>query len=192
MACNGHTTPSTCATHANSCPAHGGAILPESPTVWTTSPLTTSTKFITVHHNELRNAIDDEMNRRGQTWPTDPGTKSTSDKILSDNIRQLRNGINAAKVWTWPSYMNDTETEVGDQIQKDQYNAMRDQVNVMETECICDCNYACTCQCNYACTCDCNYDCTCNCNYCTCNCNYCTCQCNYTCTCDCNYISDVK
>jgi hypothetical protein len=33
--------------------------------------------------------------------------------------------------------------------------------------------------------------CVCNCNYCTCNCNYCTCNCNYSCTCNCNY-SDIR
>jgi len=187
MACTGHTTPSSCEDHSNTCLSNVQGIYPESPTVWTTQPLTTSTKFITTHHNELRNAIDDELIRRSQSWPTDPGTVATTNIIESNHVRQLRNGVNAAKAWTWPSYLDDPDTEVGDLIQVDQYNAIRSQVNTMETECVCDCNYACTCQCNYNCTCDCNYACTCNCNYCTCNCNYCTCNCNYSCTCDCNY-----
>ena len=155
MACNGHT---------NSCPAHGGYLPGITPTNWSDDPLDDTITIKAIHHNELRSAIDSELTRRSQSWPSDPGNVTTDDTILSTHVRSLRDGINAARAWSWPSILDNANTEVGDSIQEDQYNALRDEVNVQEAECACDCNYACTCDCNY-CTCNCNYGCTCNCAY---------------------------
>ncbi len=200
--CTGHVATAICLAHSigpctthdntTTCTAHvalGDDALPGTSTTWTDDPLTTSIKIKEIHHNELRNAIDAELNRRSISWPSDPGLVNISTKVLSQHVRKLRDGIDAAQTWSYPSYINDSNTEIGDRVIKDQYNVLRSQINSCETGCTCDCNYGCTCQCNYACTCQCNYACTCQCNYaCTCQCNYaCTCQCNYACTCQCNY-----
>ena len=190
MACIGHVTGSACTSHVNSpCTGHTGSVPEGTPTVWTDVPLTTSIRIKAQHHNELRIAINTELAKRSHTWVHDPGAVNSTIKVLSTHVRDLRNGINAALAWTWPSILADVETEVGDKVLALQYNTLRDRVNYMETiPCSCNCNYTCTCLCNYACTCLCNYACTCNCNNCTCNCNYaCTCVCNYACTCVCNY-----
>jgi len=165
MACNGHT---------NSCPAHGSYAPAVSETSWTDDPVSTAIKIKAVHHNELRIAITAELSRWGSSWPSDPGAVTTSIKIQNEHVRKLRDGINAATAWSWPSQMADSELEDRDVIKASQYNAMRDRVNVIESTCACDCAYACTC----------------NCNYCTCNCNYCTCNCNYACTCNCAYSDE--
>jgi len=178
MACGGHT---------NSCPAHGGYIPGITPTTWSDDPLTTNS-IKAIYHNELRTAIAAELTRRSASWPADPGAVTTATNASSLHVRRLRDGINAATAWTWPSYLADTDTGTDDEIEAQQYNAMRDRVNVIEAICVCDCNYSCTCNCNYACTCQCNYACTCQCNY------ACTCNCNYACTCNCNYSakSDIR
>jgi len=189
MACTGHTNASSCGGHTNSCPAHGGYIAPVTPSTWTDPTITAGlTTVKTDHHNELRTAITNELTRRSNSWPTDPGAVNASSSIEYLHIRRLRDGIDAAKTWTWPSYLADDNTGSDDDIEAQQYTAMRSQVNSIEAECVCDCNYACTCNCNYACTCQCNYACTCNCNY------SCTCNCNYACTCNCNYSakSDIR
>ena len=211
MACSGHTNAAWCVAHdvgicpthnASICPTHNASICPThvaavctahapgtwvgTPTAWTDVPLSTSVGIKVQHHNELRTAINAELIRRSKAWVHDPGAVNTAISVLSSHIRDLRNGINSGLSWAWPATMNDAETEIGDSILALQYSTMRDRVNYMELECLCNCNYACTCLCNYACTCDCNV-CSCNCNYCTCACNYCTCNCNYNCTCNCNY-----
>ncbi len=149
-----------CTGHVNSCPTHVGYEPAVTPTVWTDPTLTQGEEVKSIHHNELRTAIIAELGRWGKTWPVDPLAVAIEDPVSYLHVRRLRDGINAATTWTWPSYLNDTETEIDDAILKDQYNGMRTRVNAIEATCACDCNYACTCNCNYACTCDCNYTCT--------------------------------
>jgi len=181
----------SCPAHTNDCPAHPGYVGPVPPTTWIDIPFGPGKVIKDYHHNELRVAIINELTRRSSIYAVYPRIVSTSDHPESDDVRRLRDAINGAKTWSWPSILDDEETEIGDSLVGEQYNIMMAKINEYEAECVCDCNYACTCQCNYACTCQCNYACTCQCNYsCTCQCNYsCTCQCNYACTCNCNYCT---
>jgi len=154
MACTGHV-----GTGDND----GNYIGPVTPTTWTDDPLTTSVIAKDTHHNELRTAIDDELTRWSQSWPADPGAVTTADKILSTHVRNLRDGILEAYPDSWPpSFLDDSNTGTDDILEAQQYNELRNQVNVIEAICACDCNYACTCDCNYACTCNCDYSCGCD------------------------------
>lgn len=153
------------------------------------------------NYTSLRTAINNERGRRGLNPVSFDSNLNVDEEELFNFVLELKNAINAIKVQSWTQeYINSSSIiTVRGQIQE-----LRDKINSLETDCLCNCNYCtcecnyCTCHCNYACTCVCNYDCTCQCNYactcncnykCTCQCNYCTCNCNYACTCQCNYCT---
>ena len=147
MACNSNT---------NSCPAHPGYIPGITPTTWTDDPLSSSITDKSIHHNQLRTAISAELTRRSKSWPVDPGAVSTATTISYLHPRRLRDGINAAKTWSYPAAVLDIVLASGVQIFASANTALRSQINIYEAECVCDCNY-CTCDCNHSCTCDCDY-----------------------------------
>lgn len=151
---------------------------------WTDKPLVSNiTSMKRDHFTELRNAVNAELARRNmpqKTW-------NTGAVIQEAQATELRNAINdaatigvtwqgsysigggqtknyfigcptdavVAKVWTDPVIKGIFAKAVHG-------NEMRDVVDLLSTQCPCNCNY-----------------CTCNCNYCTCNCNYCTCNCDH-------------
>ncbi len=120
------------------------------------------------HINELRTAINDEKARRGEVSETFTDTIAVGGVIKGLYVEELQATIEAMKSFTWvEAYTN----LAGSTIKDEYFTELRTNVNTVEAECLCDCNY-CTCDCNY-CTCNCNYGCTCNCNHsCTCNCAY--------------------
>ena len=210
IACTAHSVTTSCPGHVGGsdvCPTHTGRIDPVTPTVWTDPGLTTQFQIKAVHINELRTAILNEAGRRGEPGVPPPAV-SAGGVINNETILELRSAIaTLSPGWAYPGDLANSVLEDGDQIRDEPIVALRDRMNFLESECVCNCNYgcscqcdytctckcnyACTCQCNYACTCQCNYACTCNCNYpCTCDCNYCTCDCDYNCTCDCNYSDE--
>jgi hypothetical protein len=174
MACTGHSnTPNGVACT--------GYVAPVSAVSWT-DPVPQSVAITAAQFSQLRTAVLQELTRRSTSYVIP--TVSINVVIHANEWREVRNGINACKAWTFPSTVDNTALAVGANIQADSIVALRSKVNTLKAECVCNCNYACTCNCNYPCTCDCNYSCTCNCNY------PCTCNCNYTCTCDCNYSDE--
>ena len=181
-----------CTGHCNQCAAHPGYVGPGTATVWTDDPLESGIFIKDYHWDELRDAIDAETTRRSEVWsPSDPGNVDVGDKYnqggSGDGWRDLRDQVSYLDTGTtdgWrPSDVDDSTILTGENIFSAAPQTIRDRLNVLEEECVCDCNYSCTCDCNY---------CTCDCNYCTCNCNYCTCNCNYPCTCNCAYASDER
>lgn len=115
-------------------------------------------------HNELRNAVVNEIARRRRNYSNaNAQGVGSGDIINNERLKTLRNEIAALASWSLPSVVTDANMEDGDYIQAEQYQALRDRLNVISNDCVCNCNY-CTCNCNY-CTCNCNYSCTCNCNY---------------------------
>lgn len=168
MACSG--------IHCNQCPDHPNYIGPVTPTVWTDDPVDTNDQVKAVHFNELRNAIIAENTRRSKTWAVgsgDPGSVDGDDNILDGTgvehgWRDLRDQISyldcgTASCWR-PAGVTNVQIADGAEVLATSMNTMRDRVNVLEAECVCNCAYSCTCDCDY-CTCDCNHACTCNCNY---------------------------
>ncbi len=141
---------------------------------WTDPTLSNSILIKEVHFTQLQTAITNEYTRRGLTatfsYPVANETYVSHNTTLEDY-----NLINPLGSFTWTSGVNNVTT--GSLVLASEVTELRNNINIAQQACICNCNY-CTCNCNY---------CTCNCNYCTCNCNYCTCNCNYTCTCNCNY-----
>jgi hypothetical protein len=161
MACGGHT---------NSCPAHPGYDPPLSPVSWPDDGLGTDIYVKGFDHfYYLVYYINYELNRRGVAKPDgwwDPysdGNKDTDDIIYSSDYMMLRAGLDACDAWS-PTWATTQYMSAGASILDESTNEMRDQVDILRAECLCNCNYACTCNCNY-CTCNCNYSCTCNCNY---------------------------
>ena len=158
-----------CHSHCNQCALHPGYIGPVTPTSWTNDPVDTDIRVKDNHFNELRTAIQDELDRRSLTEQTtypDPGAVDTDDTIYNEHYRYIRNQIYKCGGYSIP-FTGDVANEVisaGQPILADTTNDMRDNTNTLEAVCICDCNYSCTCNCNY-CTCQCNYSCTCNCAY---------------------------
>jgi len=151
---------------------------------WTDSPLLPGTVVKAQHITELQNQINLEYKRRSKPTYSFPSLGSI---VKYSDVYQLYNAI--SQISTSLQWHENFATPLTGQVIKAvNIEDLRDNINYLQTQCICNCNY-CTCNCNYACTCNCNYACTCNCNYaCTCNCNYaCTCNCNYACTCNCNY-----
>jgi len=155
-------------------------------TTWTAPSVLTNAKVVKEYINELRTAINREINRRiGTIYDFSTAISGTS--ILAEDVSNIRSVIdnrfikytttgepNGLKTFTWTYVLPSVSSAVvGNNIVEE----VRNKINEAETDCLCNCNY-CTCNCNY---------CTCNCNYCTCNCNYCTCNCNHACTCNCNY-----
>lgn len=158
----------SCHSHCNQCALHPGYIGPVTPTSWTNDPVDTGIRVKDDHFNELRSAIQDELDRRSlaeQTTYPDPGAVNTDDTIYYQHYRYVRNQIIKASGYTWdPDSVDSTVLNAGEHILAESTNDMRDETNVLEAVCICNCNYSCTCNCNY-CTCQCNYACTCQCNY---------------------------
>ena len=157
-----------CTGHCNQCITHPGYIGPETPTEWTDNPVDTNDEVKSLHFNELRSSIQEELIRRSLEQDTtydDPGDVDTNDLVYKNNYRYIRNQISKASSYTWfPSTVTDIVLSAGQPILADSTNDMRDETNILEASCVCDCNYSCTCNCNY-CTCDCNHACQCNCNY---------------------------
>lgn len=192
-ACTTHNADHACTAHATTaCASHVGVVSGGEASIWTDPVLSTNVKIKSIHHNELKTAIDAELARRGLPFFT-TGLVSQAYKAHGGHVQVLRDELKKAAdqegPWTPPDELSDENLGTDDKVKTTQFTALRSKTNSLETNCACNCDYACTCQCNYACTCNCNYACTCQCNYaCTCLCNYaCTCQCNYTCTCNCNY-----
>ena len=174
---------------------------PNNKTQWTDEPLQKhETRIKALHINELRNAINRERQRRGLSswnWSESVSSGTIIKTIHVKEIYKATKDTDTHHILTWTIDYDHFTTDT--KILADHIEELRKNINQLEVECICDCNYCtcdcnyCTCNCNYCtcncnyCTCDCNYACTCDCNYCTCNCNYCTCNCNYACTCNCNY-----
>ena len=162
MSCHGHT---------NSCPSHPGYDPPLSPVSWQDDPLDTNDEVEAYYHfYYLAWYIDYELNRRGDTpftgWfdPISDASFDTDDIIYGSDYWLLSRGINdAANGWT-PTYATEASFQPGEDITFNAFTEMRDKLNDLRQECLCNCNYSCTCNCNY-CTCNCNYACTCNCNY---------------------------
>ena len=175
-----------CTGHCNQCAAHPGYVGPATPVTWTDDPLTSDTLIKEIHWDQLRDEIDAETTRRSETWAIgdgDPGNVNAGDKYyqggtgLPDGWRELRNQLSYLDTGTYngwqPADVDNSTILTGEQILPAAPQAIRDRLDVINQECVCDCNYACTCNCNYPCTCNCNYPCTCNCNYtCVCNCAY--------------------
>lgn len=159
-----------CHSHCNQCALHPGYIGPATLTTWTNDPVSTNTQVKSGHLNELRSSIQDELTRRSLTENTaypDPGVVDTNDTIYNEHYRYIRNQIYQCGGYTYPPWPSPVENETintGEQILADTTNDMRDTTNVLEAQCVCNCNYACTCNCNY-CVCNCNHACQCNCNY---------------------------
>lgn len=149
---------------ANSDSGNGtGDWCPSNQYAWTETNL--EAKEITAEiHNELKNKIILELQRRHRSTGTVANTAVVvGDYQTNERVKTLRDQLNAAASWSYPSVMQNSNMEDGDYIQAEAYQALRDRLNVMADDCVCNCNY-CTCNCNY-CTCNCNYACTCNCNY---------------------------
>lgn len=108
------------------------------------------------------------------------------DHCICDN-NCLCNGNSFGGISWWLIMAQFDQIEVGEIITTSNISQLQQYINLLLTECVCNCNY---------CTCDCNYSCTCQCNItttdplgtgCTCQCNYCTCQSYvavYNCKCD--------
>ena len=137
MACNGH---------CNQCPTHPGYIGPETPTSWTDDPVDTNDEVKSTHFNELRTAIQNELDRRSLTEETtyiDPGSVDTNDIVYKDSYRYVRNQIRKVSSYSWyPSTVVDTVLSAGQPILADSTNDMRDETNILESSCVCDCNYS--------------------------------------------------
>lgn len=141
-------------------------------------------------HNELKDAVVAELLRRqmdsavAELQGVNVGSIINNERLK--NLRDELNSISAITIanctantsstaascnshtvdfenWTFTTELLDANLEDGDYIQGEQYKAIRDRLNTLADDCVCNCNY-CTCNCNY-CTCNCNYSCTCNCNY---------------------------
>ena len=159
---------------------------------WTDSPLLPGTIIKAQHVTELQEQINFEYKRRSVPNYSFPSLGSV---VKYSDVYQLYNAISQLSgSLQW--HENFATPLTGQLIRAINIEDLRDNINYLQTQCVCNCNY-CTCNCNYACTCNCNYACTCNCAYCPCNCNYCTCNCNYcpcqsyTCPCDCHYCTQV-
>ena len=114
---------------------------------------------------QLRTAINREKTRRGAAQLSFTTIAAGGAGSITTGIfNEVKNGINGIRAFTWTySYA------VGSSIYSAYITELRQKMNDLEDDCIC------------------------NCNYCTCNCNYCTCNCNYACTCNCNYsYSDIN
>jgi hypothetical protein len=138
-----------------------------SPYSWDDDPVDTNDDVDNIHVNQLRITINVEYARRSKsgTGCWDIGTKANGDTIYGDDWQCYRDNIDNAKSgWSIPAYLQDPNMDAGEEIEAQQMNAMRDRIDVLRAECICNCNYSCTCNCNY-CVCDCNHTCKCNCNY---------------------------
>ena len=164
MACGGHT---------NSCPSHPGYDPPLSPVSWTDDPLNTNDEVKATHFNELKLNINVEFTRRGLSpsagFP--PANKDTNDFVYGDDYRVLRDHIipvsDDSSLGTWsprPAIVSYGTLAPGQDIQDESTEEMRDEIDTIRGECLCNCNYSCTCDCNY-CVCNCNHVCTCNCAY---------------------------
>jgi hypothetical protein len=196
------------------CPSHS--------TTWNTGTISPGVTITYQHFQEIKDALHAERKRRYANSNLANYTYSevvyAGNIITNDTISRFKkymddlkayNYINAdptrypsasngSLTWVYANYWNssntgDTYNKVSEkEILANSILELRTNINDLNNDCICNCNY-CTCNCNY-CTCNCNYCtcvcnyCTCQCNYCTCNCNYCTCVCNY-CTCNCNYCT---
>ena len=164
----------TCVGHTNSCPSHAGYDPAVSAILWPDAPLGTGINVKGYYHYYyLVYYIQSELDRRsvsppGDWWvPYSAGNLDTDDTIFAADYLKLRDALQACKPgdWDWATaYVSATYLAAGEDILDESTNGMRDRIDVLRAECICNCNYACTCNCNY-CTCNCNYACTCNCNY---------------------------
>jgi len=171
-----------CGGHSNSCPSHPGYDPPLSPVSWRSSYSaaqgycnghtinTDDPVEENYHYYYLAWYINYEIGRRGASkpsgwdaWYAEAGPKTTEDIIYSSDWTMFVEGLDECDAWS-PTWSTTQYMSAGAPILVNTINEMRDQVNILRTECLCDCNYACTCNCNY-CTCNCNYACTCNCNY---------------------------
>lgn len=158
MACNGHS---------NSCPSHPGYDPPVEAVSWTTDPLDTNDEVDATHFNELKYWTTVEYSRRSisPSGGFPPDDKDTDDIIYgSDYITVWDHIKNIDRTWSPTQGSTRPDLKAGQDIQDESTEDMRDQIDTLRAECLCNCNYSCTCNCNY-CTCNCNYSCTCNCNY---------------------------
>lgn len=130
------------------------------------------------HYNQIRQALEQELVRRGWSWATvggDPGVVyQGSTAVGYYHWRALRDRIYNVKAWSY-AWTANAYLYPGVPIHEESVEELRAHINDARDDCACVCNYGCTC----------------NCAYCTCNCAYCTCDCNYYCTCNC-YYSDLR
>jgi hypothetical protein len=158
MACNGHN---------NHCPSHPGYDPPLSPLTWTNDPIGTDDFVETEDYNEMRAGILTELSRRGKSAVcTMPTVVKDVTIIYAEDYRCLRDNLVECKAWSYPAIVSDAVVSAGqpDGIQDETTETLRDRINTLRAECLCNCNYSCTCNCNY-CVCNCNHACQCNCNY---------------------------
>ena len=165
-----------CGGHCNVCPAHPGYDPPLSAVPWRSAdcvhtPIDTNDIVeANYHFYWLAWYIDFELDRRNDSppagWfnPIGDASFDTTDVIYASDWAMLKTGIaDAANGWT-STWCGSAYLKIGEPILDNSINEMRDKIDALRAECLCDCNYSCTCNCNY-CTCNCNYACTCNCNY---------------------------
>jgi len=164
MACTGHT---------NSCPLHAGYVAPVAAYTWTNDPITTDDPVEEDDFNEMTLVTNAEFTRRSLSpsggFP--PANKTTNDIIYAADYRRLRDHLvtlcRQSTGVSWSpnaAYTGYGALASGQEVQDESTEEIRDKLNELRAECVCNCNYACTCDCNY-CTCNCNYSCVCNCNY---------------------------
>jgi hypothetical protein len=168
-----------CGGHCNVCPAHPGYD-PQVSTITWQSLYPTYCAGHTIntddrveenyHYYYLAYYINYEINRRDagkpdgwDAWYSEAIGKTSDDIVYSDDWLMMPDGLNECDAWS-PTWSNTQHMSAGAPILVNTINEMRDQMNTLRAECLCNCNYSCTCNCNY-CTCNCNYACTCNCNY---------------------------
>lgn len=160
----------SCSGHCNVCPAHPGYDPPLNSVSWPDDGLGTDIEVKGFDHfYYLAYYINLELSRRSDSAPAgwwDPITDAnfdTDDIIFASDYMMLKADLDAMDSWS-ASAVNSQYISAGKPILDQSTNQMRDQVDTLRVECLCNCNYSCTCNCNY-CTCNCNYACTCDCNY---------------------------
>lgn len=173
--CNGNSGAGCAAQYGSTCPGHlcnvrlGGVYSLNRPkTNWSDHPVSNQVYIKKNHLLELRTALNAELSVRSlslKSWSDTEYFTSKQWLEIRDAINECRRRDGGAEfVYHDPYEPGDVITPIG-------MNYLRNFVNLLQTVCMCQCNY----------------DCACNCNYCTCNCNYCTCNCNWGCPCDCAY-----
>jgi hypothetical protein len=153
-----------CGGHCNHCPSHPGYDPALSAPTWTNDPIGTNDEVEDTDFNEMRAYIVTECARRSKSSSGIAGTVNSSTVVTASDYKSLRDYLVICKAWSYPAIVNDATLAVGQNIQDESTEELRDRINTLRTECICNCNYSCTCNCNY-CVCNCNHACECNCNY---------------------------
>jgi len=137
---------------------------------FTDNPADSSDEIEDDHIDELRAAINLENTRRG-LGAIGCGDATAGDTILDDEWDDMYTGIDTIDDNPGGSCSHSNLSwsynpkNAGDAILVATINELRDNIDSLSTECICDCNWSCPCNCNWSCPCNCNWTCPCNCNY---------------------------